>query len=182
MINLMIDIETTGVYDDEHAIIQIGAIPFDLKILAKGQQAFKMSLTMPSDREWMPSTKEWWSETNPKVLEGIISESVNFIVVLEQFKNYVNSFDDDVLFWSLHPFDWGFIQNYFRSYGIQSPFKYYCFRDIESYISALVGEENVRNFKPTANPEFEHDALYDCMLQVDWIFNAIKNKGSHENK
>lgn len=35
MVNLMVDIETTGVNADENAIIQIGAIPFDLKIMTK---------------------------------------------------------------------------------------------------------------------------------------------------
>ena len=177
MINLMVDIETTGVNGHKNAILQIGAVPFDLGILGIGQNGFKMSLTMPSDRTWMDSTKKWWEETNPTVLKKIQSEAINFAVVLAKFKKYVESFNGDVLFWSNHPFDWLFIEDYFEEYGIKSPFKYDSFRDVDSYIAALVGEANLFKYKPEADKVQEHDALYDCLLQVDWLFNSIKNKG-----
>ena len=173
----MVDIETTGLDPNKNAIIQIGALPFDLNIMAKGSKAFKMSLTIPSDREWMPSTKEWWLKTNPDLLKDITSKSENFIVVMSRFREYVKSFNDEIRFWSNHPFDWNFLNNYFVSYGVPRPYKYDAFRDLDTYIVAIVGENNIKKYKPIPKEELEHDALYDCMLQIDWLFESIKNKG-----
>ena len=178
MINLMVDIETTGLDPNENAIIQLAAVPFDLNILARGTQAFKMAMTIPSDRKWNENTKQWWEETNPNVLGEISKDAIHFIEVLNKFKEYVDKFEDEeIRFWSNHPFDWNFLNSYFSSYGVKRPFKYYAFRDLDTYIVALVGESNIKTYKPEADVRFEHDALYDCILQVDWLFESIRNKG-----
>ena len=95
MINLMVDIETTGLDPTKNAIIQIGALPFDLNILAKGRKGFKMSLTIPSDRKWNNATKKWWKETNLELLNEITKNPTNFIIALTQFKLYIESFKDE---------------------------------------------------------------------------------------
>lgn len=136
-----------------------------------------MSMTVPSDRKWNEETIKWWQEANPNVLTDIQKDAINFIIVLTKFKEYVASFNDYVNFWSNHPFDWEFIQHYYRSYGIRSPFDYNTFRDLDTYIVGLVGEENLKTFKPKPDKNKEHDALYDCILQIDWLFESIRNKG-----
>lgn len=173
----MVDIETTGLDPNKNAIIQIGAIAFDLNNRFKSKDGFNMCLTIPSDREWNIQTAQWWNETNPNVLYKINKNATNFMHVLLAFKSYVESFDDDILFWSNHPFDWGFLNNYFVSYGIKRPYKYDSFRDVDTYIVAMVGEKNIKKYKPVADKAQEHDALYDCMLQIEWLIESIKNKG-----
>ena len=170
----MVDIETTGLDPTKHAIIQIGAIPFNSG--GKRLPVFNRCLTIPQYRKWDKETKEWWGKTNPNVLKRIENNADDYLQVLLQFRDYVNSFKCDIKFWSNHPFDWNFLNNYFKTYNVRRPYKYDAFRDVDTYIVAMVGEENIKAYKPIANKEKEHDALYDCELQIQWMLNSIKYK------
>jgi hypothetical protein len=173
--DIMIDIETTGVWADKHAIIQLAAVPFDIKNQEIGE-SFSECLQIPSDRDWMPETEAWWNRTNPYRLEEILSNGRPHLQVLLEFDEYIRSFGKGVRFWSHHTIDWEMIQHYFRSYDIVSPFHYGSFRDVDSYLEALE-PNNIGKWKPITNPNDEHDALFDCELQIAWLFNTI-NKGT----
>ena len=171
----MIDIQTTGVYADKHAIIKLAAIPFDIDKREIGE-SFCKCLTIPCDRQWMDETYDWWQKTNPYRLEEILSNSKYYLDVLQEFNEYVRTFDKGIKFWSHHTIDWEMIEHYFRSYGITSPFTYRSFIDLDSYLEALAPNE-IGKYKPLANPSDEHNALFDCQLQIDWLFNTLDNKG-----
>ncbi len=175
LINLMIDIETTGVYADKHAIIQLAAVPFDIKTQEIGE-SFCRCLDIPFDREWMPETADWWKKTNPYRLEEILSKGELHLDVFFDFKEYVESFGKGVRFWSHHTVDWEMIEHYFRSYKIGSPFTYRSFIELDSYLEALI-PNNIGKYKPVINPNDQHDALFDCQHQINWLFNTI-NKGT----
>lgn len=176
----MVDIETTGLYPEYHGIIQIGALEFDLERQTTGK-SFCKCLSLPQDKKWMADTYRWWNLTNPSKLAEIEAKAEDYKEVLYDFRKFVFSLDKTVKFWSHHPFDWEMLENYFRTYFINSPFDYSSFRDLDSYIEALVGED-IKKYKPIAEPKQEHDALYDCKLQVAWLFNSInKNKRILDN-
>lgn len=170
----MIDIESTGVHGDKHAIIQLAAVPFDLELREVGE-SFCKCLKIPLDREWMPETKLWWNQTNPYRLEEILSKGEDHLTVLNEFKEYVETFDKDIRFWSHHTIDWEMLEHYFRSYEIRSPFNYRSFIDLDSYLEALV-PNRISKYKPRVNPNDEHDALFDCRLQIAWLFRTLDKR------
>lgn len=172
--DVMIDIESSGLYAEEHAIIQIGAVPFDRATRELGEP-FNECLSIPEDRKWMPHTEKWWNETNPYRLEEIISKGKYHRKILLYFKEYIESFDGEVRFWSHHTLDWEMIQNYYRSYNIKSPFCYSSFIDLDSYLEALVPND-IGKFRPVVNPNDEHDALFDCEYQINWLFNTLDKR------
>ena len=174
MIDLMIDIESTGVYADIHAIIQLAAVPFDIGKREKGE-SFCECLTIPKDRRWMHSTKVWWNQTNPYRLEEILSNGKDYVEVMGLFDEYVKSLGKDVRFWSHHTIDWEMIEHYFRAYGFDSPFTYRSFVELDSYLLALE-PNNIGKYKPIINSNDAHDALFDCEHQIDWLFNTLDKK------
>jgi DNA polymerase III epsilon subunit-like protein len=175
LIDLMIDIETTGVHADKHAIIPLACIPFDLDKREKGE-SFCECLQIPSDREWMESTRDWWEKTNAYRLEEILSNGRPHLQVLLEFDEYVRSFGKNVRFWSHHSIDWEMVEHYFRSYDIVSPFTYRSFVEMDSYLLALE-PDNIGKYKPVININDQHDALFDCDHQINWLFNTL-DKGS----
>ena len=92
----------------------------------------------------------------------------------------MESFGKGVRFWSHHTIDWEMIEHYFRSYEIKSPFTYNSFRDLDSYLEALV-PNNIGKYKPKVNPSDEHDALFDCRHQINWLFNTINKEIKYES-
>lgn len=177
MINIMIDIESTGLDANNNAMIQLGAVAFDIEKREIGE-SFCECLSIPVDRHWDRETHQWWYDTNKEMLAKILDNGRKHTKVLEEFKEYVESFGEDVLFWSNHTIDWEFVNSYYKREHIENPFGYASFRDVSSYLEAFV-PGNVKKYSPLADKKLEHDALYDCLLQIDWIFNTVdKTRGN----
>lgn len=172
MTNIMIDIESTGLDANENAMIQLAAVPFDVEKREIGE-FFCECLTPPIDRKWDIETFSWWQSANPYMLTGILKDGRIHTEVLEEFKEYIESFGEDVLFWSNHTIDWEFVNSYYKGYHIENPFGYASFRDVSSYLEAFVPGD-VKKYYPSTDKKLEHDALYDCKMQIEWIFNTVK--------
>ena len=120
-------------------------------------------------------TKNWWLDTNPKGLNKILKTAEDYRKVLVQYSEYVFNYteNNDILFWSNHTIDWELLNSYFRSYGVKNPFPYWAFRDVCSYLEAYVpGKTN--KYRPAPDEDLAHDALYDCEIQIDWMFETIR--------
>ena len=60
--DVMLDIETTGTQPDRAAIIQIGAVKFNLETGAVSNHFFNRSMELPPWRAWSEDTRSWWMQ------------------------------------------------------------------------------------------------------------------------
>lgn len=173
----MVDIETTGTRPDRHAILQIAAVRFDpVNLTIDSTNMFNACMFMPPWRSWEDSTRRWWAQQNRQVFERIMAAAERPGPVIGRFVDWVNAdLDDgkDRWFWAKNAqFDFQFLASYHNDFDQPFPFHYRNLNDVKGFIRARC--------YPGPMPEVEavqtdqaHDALYDCITQIDWLFKAL---------
>lgn len=180
--DLMLDIETTGTDPSHSAILQIGAVFFNVET---GQLdptgMFNRSLVMPPNRFWDEDTRDWWMKRQ-HVLAEIRSRAEPVKKVLEDFASFVTERqmalpNGGVRVWGKPvSFDFPFIENYFRSFDVISPFDFRSVVDMRTFIRAKLGTFDIKDFE--ASVPFTgtaHNALMDSLHQVKTVLECLKS-------
>jgi DNA polymerase III alpha subunit (gram-positive type) len=175
----MVDIESTGLNQNNNAILQISAVRFNLAAGTVSHQFFDRCLMIPPNRYWDEDCRNnFWLRTTEMrdVLTGILGRGEDPLTVLTAFADWVGQ---GARFWSKPThMDYSFIQHYFEAYGRKMPFKFWEANDMNSWIRARYFPQEV----PDLGIEFEgpkHNALYDTLHQVRVLFahwNDTKNQ------
>jgi len=166
----MVDIETTGLFPDRSAMIQLAAVRFDLETKEVDTRFFYRALKMPPWRFWQESTWDWWSD-KPEILTDIVSRMEDPAVVMQDFFNWSVAQDGPApRFWSKPlSFDFPFVSSYFRDFGLSMPYNYSQAMDMRSFMRGRLG---LKQFKEP-KPEFvgnAHNALSDTIHQIKVLF------------
>lgn len=141
MLDVMVDIETTGVDPSFNAIIQIAAIRFNYETNEVGP-AYVASLDTPPNRFWDEGTREWWMD-KLDVYQDIVAKARPAAVVMREFAQW--AFDtapaigDQRLWAKPISFEWPFLQSYARQFDVTLPFHYRLCRDLNSFIAGVRG-------------------------------------------
>lgn len=174
---LMVDIETTGLSPDHAAIIQIGAIKFDLDNRKVGAH-FDQALAMPANRFWDESTKIWWGK-HPKIYAGIVAKMMEPAVVMANFHAWLleDVPEGGYQFWAKPShFDYPFVASYMRQYGyeLNDLAHFRVARDLNSFLAGTCrSAEHVKVDLPAAG--MAHSALHDAAHQIDALFVHLGN-------
>ena len=169
----MIDIETTSTQPDRGAILQIGAVKFNLEKGTVCENFFDQSLTIPPHRFWSEDTRTWWLQQKREILTNIMARARNYRTVMVEFQQWSQN-PRPLRFWAKPShFDYNFISSYFADEGMSNPFPYYDARDLRSYLEGL--------FAPNPVPEEiakmpfvgdAHNALNDALYQLGMLMEA----------
>ena len=169
--DVMVDLETTGTRPDRAAILQIGAVRFNLaRQTVHGEDMFNRSLDIPPHRGWDESTREWWLNQKAGVLDDIMSRAEPHADVMSGFRDWSIKYPN-LRFWAKPiTFDFMFMSSYFHDHGYINPYHYRVARDVNSFVEAL--------HYPAPIPEVErsdfgdaHNALNDALYQIEYLFN-----------
>lgn len=179
MRDIMVDIETTSTSPESGAILQIGAVEFDV-MSGKTGDTFKVSLSTPGNRYWSEDTRMFWAKRQ-KLYADITAKSLPPSVGFKKFLDWVNSKSDNARFWSKPlSFDYPFIDSYCKQYGFNNPFNFYEARDVRSFIMGITGLDEIKI--PMKAGLTEHDALADALNQTLWVIEFWKNRGKYVGK
>lgn len=171
----MIDVETGGTHPEHSPMIQLSAVRFNLQEgTIDTSSMFNRCLLIPAGRFWDEDTRQWWARQKRSVLEEIYARMEDPKLVMEGFVDWVG-FDAEQpkRFWSKPlSFDWPFVASYFRQFGVINPFHYRFGCDVNSFIRGLARDSSVETFKTEEFHGDQHNALHDCINQIDMIFKA----------
>jgi DNA polymerase III alpha subunit (gram-positive type) len=165
--DVMIDLETTGLAPNNSAIIQIGAVRFNLKERTIGDM-FNQSMTIPYGRFWDEGTRNWWAQRG-QVYQDIMSVARPPAMVMTQFAQWCEPINS-MRFWAKPlSFDFPFLQSYFTQFDLQFPFDFRQANDMNTFIRSLYFPEPM----PQLDVPFQgdaHNALMDSIHQISVLF------------
>ena len=173
MRDICVDVETTSTDPYHGAILQIGAVKFDL-FSGKIGDVFSVSLKIPNNRYWSQDTKAFWAK-RLDLFNEITSKAVE---PAEGFKSFIEwvSTTPDPHFWAKPiTFDYNWIQSYCDQYDFKMPFAFWKARDLRSFMLGVYAPRPLP--KPTMkNDLVEHDALADALNEAMWAIDVYKQK------
>lgn len=173
--DFMIDVETTGLVPGRHAMIQLSAVAFDFATQRVLTETFYDSyLTIPPWLSFSTETLQWWLSKNKNVYDHICANQGDCVKALDGFVQFVNAFKSDERpnFWMRRPFDWMFVENYFKDFEMPNPFNYKNVIEMTSFMKGV----NLCDTMPrvdVVNQGDAHNAYWDCVNQVNLLFACI---------
>ena len=174
MLDVMVDIETTGTDPEHSAIIQIAAVRFNLETKEiNSESMFNRCMWMPHGRYWAEDTRSWWNRQKPEVLAGIYERQEDPGTVMRAFHAW--SIEKPVLaplrFWAKPTsFDFTFVASYFKSFDLMNPYHFREATDLNSYLRGR-GHQDVNSFWKDVPPVGDaHNALHDVLYQIKGLF------------
>lgn len=163
MNRIMIDFETFG-NGKNACVVQIGACSFDLK------QQLKLNIDARSCGGQMdPDTVYWWLMQSPAAIASITSAPlIEEPIAFHRLNNFLADADE---IWSHATFDFVILQESLKRLGIRPSYKYGRARDIRT-LNALSRAEGL-----TERKGVHHDAMDDCIFQIEYCKAALKSLG-----
>lgn len=161
---VMIDLETLDITPDAH-ILSIGACTMD------EANTFYSTVNV-QDRSISVDTVAWWAKQNKeaqKIFNDCAEADRNLEDVLRAFKTWLYEIKPTTIWSHGATFDVVILDNAFRQYGIETPWKYWSCRDTRTLIGvseAIMGDA----FKPH-RVGVHHNALDDALFQAKWMWN-----------
>lgn len=171
----MVDIETTGLNPGRHAIIQLSAVPFDMKSRRIGTVFSDNYLLMPPWRSFDTDTLQWWLSKNRVVYNHICEHQGDITSALGSFSAFVEDFKsvEQPNFWMRRPFDWMFVESYYKDFSMKCPFSYKHVIEMTSFMKGTALDDAMP-VSDVRSPEGEaHNAYYDCKAQINLLFAAL---------
>jgi hypothetical protein len=169
MIDVMVDIETTGTDPAHAAIIQLAAVRFDVETKEiDTAHMFDRCQWMAPGRFWDEDTRTWWNKQKPGILDGIYDRMEDPAVVMQDFFNWVNSITTIVplrLWAKPTSFEFPFISSYMRQFNLHMPFHFRYAVDLNSYLLGK-GHQIGGYWKDIEFQGDEHNALHDVLYQI----------------
>lgn len=174
--DFMIDIETTGLRPDRHAMIQLAALPFRIDTFEVGATYFDQCLQIPPARGWSESTRDWWYSKNSHVLQTLFPRMMDPAFVMQNFQNFVHQAPKGARFWCKRFFDWQFVESYFHDYNIANPFHYHDVHEMITFLKGMAYPNSLPNVPVEIQPVegFDaHNAYYDVLKQTYKLLGVI---------
>lgn len=175
----MIDIETTGLNPGRHAMIQLSAVPFNLETQEVADTFFDSYLSIPEWRHFHTETLQWWMSKNRNVYEHICANQGSIVKALHDFASFVQTYTIDGVrpnFWMKRPFDWMFVESYYRDFEIKCPFHYQNVIEMTSYLKGTVLSDTTPVVEGLVKEGVAHNAYWDCKNQINLLFGAINQE------
>lgn len=166
MQDVMIDIETAGTKAG-CPVLSIGAVYFDMKTKTIGEK-FYASMGMGAFMFGTPeqSTMDWWDKQSSEARNAAFGGTDNPLVVVEDFCNFLKP---DCKPWGNGSvFDMVILEAWFDTIGKPYPWKFWNIRDVRTAVDLL----NI-NTKTVPRVGDYHNALDDCLTQVNWLFSRV---------
>lgn len=171
--DIMVDLETTGTNFGHCAIIEIGAVRFNLADLSVAPDFFRRSLLIPKHRFWQEGGREFWMKRK-ETLQEIMRTMEDPKTVLLDFYHWVGHREATMWGKPSH-FEHSFLSSYFEEYDVPNPFHYRKANDMNSFIRG--------QWFPATPPDIErdlpftgssHTALMDSLHQLKVLFEHAK--------
>lgn len=183
--HIMLDLETMDAESNKSAIVSIGAVEFDFKTGYVNNIFYKkIDLRSSLDMGFIisPETIYWWLQQNePARLELVSKENVYPISkVLQDFSDYINSFNNPYIWGNGISFDISKISAAFHICNIPIPWNFRNERDVRTLVSLA---PNIK--ESTKFIGIEHHPVHDCLHQIKYcveIYNKLNlTNPHHEN-
>jgi hypothetical protein len=175
--DIMVDLETTGTQPNRNAVIEIGAVKFNLHERTVSPNAFNRCLKIPKHRHWDESTKQWWQKQGD-VLPSILKRGEDPKQVMTAFVDWVNPAQGPLRFWAKPTtFDYMFISSYLHDFD--QPVGLFDFREATDMRSFFRGIYYPDPIDTSDEPEFKgvaHNAIIDCLNQIKLVFHHADKK------
>jgi len=178
--DVMIDIETSGLQPDRNAILQVGAVKFNLETREIDSDFFDEALTFAPFRHWDKGTMDWWAKQPPQVLKDITMRAKPYREVMQQLQQWIVK-TPNLRFWSKPThFDFMFLSSYFSDCDLVNPLNYRTAKDMNTFISGLYYPEPVCQVteKEVSHDAVAHNALNDCFYQLKLLFAHMDKTGN----
>ena len=177
-LDFMLDIETTGTDPAHTAILQIGAVAFNIESKEVSHAFFNQSMWIPPSRRWDEDTRVWWGK-HQAVLQNIRAKARDPSQVMQEFQDWVLSFrtegqTEGFRLWAKPiSFDAPFIDSYFKEFGVQNPFHYTDVVDMRTFLRTRLGTWDVRSWEADRKMTGSaHNALMDALHQVKLVMEV----------
>lgn len=176
MRDIMLDFETTGTNGHINGVVQIGAVKFDYMTGEVGD-IIDIPVQLAPDRMWDLGTMDWWRESPERLahLRHCMATGVPAREGWQAFADWVGP--KHIEPWRLWAkpitFEWAFLQSHCSQLDIKIPFHYRYARDINTHISALIGDPGANTY--SINVPFEgmpHNALWDSLHDMRCLLKA----------
>lgn len=173
--DVMVDLETTGTRPDDHAIIQICAVRFNIHTMEIDHSFFNECLLMPPTRHWDEGTRNWWSK-RLSTLHSIQARMRDPREVIPEFYRWVTEGQsNEIRFWAKPlSFDFPFVSSYMNEFGPAQCFNFRIARDLRTFMAGLTFPYDMFDESSVPFEGTEHDALFDTLHQIKVLFAAIK--------
>lgn len=178
MNDFMVDIETTGTDPSHAAMIQLAAVRFSRETGEVDPDMFVVSLGIPPNRFWQEDTRRWWSKM-PQVLSEIQKAAIPPAEAMKSLTAWVSSkqLSGAPRFWAKPiSFDWPFVESYFQTFGVLSPFHFRSCVDVRTYLQTKLGMWDMEDLnhweKRTPFQGIVHDARFDALHQIRLVLAA----------
>jgi oligoribonuclease (3'-5' exoribonuclease) len=178
--DVMIDIETTGINPFTNGILQIAAWKFDYHTGEVGDHV-DIATQLAPNRMWDESTIKWWQDSPDRLahLQVLRRTGVPAREGFQALKDWVGNDRQGIRMWAKpSTFEYPFLQSHFTQLDIQMPFHYRYCRDINTHISALIGDPGANTYAITIPFEgMPHNALWDSLHDMRCLLEAKRLYG-----
>lgn len=167
--DVMVDIETLAVSPDA-TILTIGAQGFDPFSDRFTDETFYARITLESqeDRAVDDSTVEWWSNQNEEAREEAFGEE-NRIPLKEALEQLTPILWKAERIWANGvTFDMVILEHAYKTNGLNMPWKYFQVMDARTIYKIANRRASLSN---------SHNALEDCVNQIDMLQKSLKELG-----
>lgn len=176
MLDIMCDLETSGIDPTHSHIIQLSAVRFDIHTKQIHDRMFDQCLLPAPGRYWDESTRDWWmGEEKWPIYCQIASRMRPPEDVLREFQDWALEFlpSPYLRLWAKPTsFEFPFISSYFKQYQLHMPFHYRYVVDLNSYVYGR-GHTDIDDFWKDVEPVgTTHNALHDVLYQIRGAFQA----------
>lgn len=168
--DVMVDIETLAVSPDA-TILTIGAQGFDPFSDRFTSDTFyaRISLESQEGRAVDDGTVEWWSQQNEASREEAFGED-NRLPLKEALEQLTPILWKAERIWANGvTFDMVILEHAFKSNGLNMPWKYFQVMDARTIYKM--------NTEMRMSQSNSHNALEDCVNQIDFLQKCLKNMG-----
>ena len=169
MSDLMIDIETLDVLPTS-TILTIGAQGFDPFSEKFTDVTYYKRLTLDSQEERTinDSTVEWWGKQGEEAMEEALGDGPDRIEIKPALDELGKlAWKHDRIWANGTTFDMVILENAMKQYGVNMPWQYWQVMDART-VYKLAGSPKLGN---------NHNALADCVNQIDLLQKALKKLG-----
>jgi hypothetical protein len=169
--HLMLDIETMGT-KSYSAIVSIGAVLFDIEtgeIRDPYHQRICLTSSLNAGLTVDGDTVMWWLGQGDEARKSLIEFRAELKHALQGFKTFYDFSSLEAIWGNSPRFDCGLLQNAFDKVGLRTPWdfrKERCLRTLVSFAPHIKEQ--------TDKPTNQHDALADCLYQVEYCHKTWK--------
>lgn len=171
MRDICVDLETTNTDPHHGAILQIGAVKFDLFTGEMGE-TFMVSLKIPRNRYWSEGTRSFWGERLP-LFNSIIENAKEPKEGFTEFLDWINTTPDPHFWAKPITFDFNWVQSYCDQYDLKNPFAFWKARDLRSFMLGVYAPDPLPKVTMKAGL-IEHDALSDAINEASWAIDTYR--------